>query len=387
MKYFLSFLFAFILLVNVNAQNSGIKFQKGDWETILNKAKEEDKLIFVDAYTTWCGPCKWMNANVFTDKSVGEFYNDEFINVKLDMEKGEGITFAQAYEVKAYPTLLFINYAGEMLHKGLGGRAPADFIALGQAASDPNQQIGSLSRKYNAGNKDPELLLLYAKALGDGGMNEASSVAAEYLESQEDWNTEENMNFIYEMANWVNMDDKLYQHVANNLESYRNLKGANNVDNRLKAGTITRVASIQKITRQQREAVFHQVFPIKYKQYTDEFEMTAARGVNDEVYVNLVVDYLAKYDIQDSNQLNELAWSFYEMTDDQALLSLAKKWTQKSVELDGNYMNYDTLAAICYKLKEKDNAIKHANTAIDMANEIGEDASHTENLLKEIKKL
>ena len=387
MKYSLAFLFTFALFLNVQAQNKGIKFQKGDWQTILDKAQEEDKIIFVDAYTTWCGPCKWMNANVFTDKAVGDFYNDQFINVKLDMEKGEGITFAEAYQVTAYPTLFFINGKGEMLHKGLGGRAPQDFIGLGQAAIDPDRQIGSLSRKYEEGNKDPKVLQSYAAALSDGGMPGASKIAAEYLENQKDWNTEENMNFIFEMANWENMDDKLYQQVATNLDAYRQLKGENNVDYRLKMGPIVRVANIPKITRQQREAVFHQVFPVKYKQYVDEFEMISSRGVNDEVYVNSVIAYLAKYDIQDSNQLNELAWSFYEMTDDQELLSLAKQWTEKSIELDPNFMNYDTLAAVCLKLKEKEEATKHALTAIKMAKEIGEDVSHTENLLKEIKKL
>jgi len=96
MKYLFTLLFALALTINIEAQDTGIQFVHTDWETTLKKAKEEDKLIFVDCYTDWCGPCKWMSANVFPDEKVAALYNDKFINVKINMEKGEGILFAKA---------------------------------------------------------------------------------------------------------------------------------------------------------------------------------------------------------------------------------------------------------------------------------------------------
>lgn len=84
------FLFTSILQAqnkSVDAKQIGISFEHSSWEDILKKAKEENKLIFIDAYTTWCGPCKMMARNVFTDAEVGTFFNQNFINVKLDMEK------------------------------------------------------------------------------------------------------------------------------------------------------------------------------------------------------------------------------------------------------------------------------------------------------------
>jgi uncharacterized protein YyaL (SSP411 family) len=59
------------------------------------KAKKENKLIFVDAYASWCGPCKLMVKNIFPLKTVGDYYNSHFINAKIDMEKGEGIELAK----------------------------------------------------------------------------------------------------------------------------------------------------------------------------------------------------------------------------------------------------------------------------------------------------
>lgn len=92
----------------------------------------------MDAYTTWCGPCRYMSANVFTDQSVAEYYNAHFINLKMDMERGEGPTLSRRYSVMGYPTLLFINSNGEVKKRVMGGKKAAEFIALGQGVIKEN---------------------------------------------------------------------------------------------------------------------------------------------------------------------------------------------------------------------------------------------------------
>ena len=125
-----------LLLIGVaslNAQEgTQIQFFEGTFEEALATASKENKLIFMDAYTTWCGPCKWMASNTFTNASVAEFYNKNFINVKMDMERGEGPGLARKYRVMAYPTLLFINPEGEIAHKKMGALPAEAFLDLGQ---------------------------------------------------------------------------------------------------------------------------------------------------------------------------------------------------------------------------------------------------------------
>ena len=98
----------------------GIHFEEMTFDEALSKAKREDKLIFMDCYTEWCGPCKVMSRNVFTKKKVGDFFNANLINLKMDMEKGEGITLAKQYGVKAYPTMLLIRPDGTVQHTLVG---------------------------------------------------------------------------------------------------------------------------------------------------------------------------------------------------------------------------------------------------------------------------
>ncbi len=116
------------------ADGKGIQFFQGTWNEALAAAKKEKKLIFVDAYAVWCGPCKFMSNNVFPDAAVGEYFNKNFISYKFDMEKGEGPEFSSKYKVTAYPTLLFIDYAGTVVYREMGARDAGGFIKLGESA-------------------------------------------------------------------------------------------------------------------------------------------------------------------------------------------------------------------------------------------------------------
>ena len=113
----------------------GIQFFHGTWEEALAKAKKENKLIFMDAYASWCGPCKMMARNTFTKEEVGDFFNKNFINIKMDMEKHpEGRRLSQKYGLRAYPTLYFINSKEQVKHTSVGYLNPKQLIEQGKMA-------------------------------------------------------------------------------------------------------------------------------------------------------------------------------------------------------------------------------------------------------------
>ena len=98
---------AFLLGLSFSWGQDGIEFFKGTWQEALEEAQKQDKIIFVDAYAVWCGPCKRMSKEVFPHAEVGAFYNKHFINLKLDMERGEGLKFRQQYPVSAFPLIKY----------------------------------------------------------------------------------------------------------------------------------------------------------------------------------------------------------------------------------------------------------------------------------------
>lgn len=83
-------------------------------------------------------PVKYWQKKVFTEKEVGEYFNANFVSIKMDMEKGEGIALQDKYAIKAFPTLLFMDSTGKVLHKVLGSMEPSKLIAEAKKASAPN---------------------------------------------------------------------------------------------------------------------------------------------------------------------------------------------------------------------------------------------------------
>jgi thiol:disulfide interchange protein len=114
------------------AQN--INFSSGDWKEVLAKAGKEHKLVFVDVYAVWCGPCKMMARKVFTQRRVADHFNASFINYMADAEKGDGVSIAQKYQVNSVPTYLYINSEGKLVHKIEGSMTADEFIAESKKA-------------------------------------------------------------------------------------------------------------------------------------------------------------------------------------------------------------------------------------------------------------
>ncbi len=115
--------FYFLTSISVFAQTeqvSGVRFLEADWASALSKAKQEDKLIFLDIYASWCGPCKKLKRTTFANEKLGTFFNEHFICVAVDGEKGEGPKLARHYSVRGYPTLLFIDGLGNVVHQEVG---------------------------------------------------------------------------------------------------------------------------------------------------------------------------------------------------------------------------------------------------------------------------
>ncbi|PWK28337.1 thioredoxin-like protein [Arcicella aurantiaca] len=102
-------------------QEQGVTFFEGTLQAGLEKAKNENKLIFVDCYTTWCGPCKVLKQYTFKDANLGDFMKQNYICLAIDMEKPEGMTIAKRYGIEAYPTLLFLDKYGRVVNHQVGG--------------------------------------------------------------------------------------------------------------------------------------------------------------------------------------------------------------------------------------------------------------------------
>lgn len=109
-----------------------IVFMESSWDSVLKKAIATHKYIFVDANASWCAPCRLLKATTFRDKEAADFFNQNFINYSIDMEKGEGPALAAQWQVDSYPTLLIFNPAGKTVLGTVGFLKPEDLIKFGK---------------------------------------------------------------------------------------------------------------------------------------------------------------------------------------------------------------------------------------------------------------
>lgn len=149
-------------IFSISAQTTGINFFHGTWAETVAKAKAENKLIFIDFYTQWCGPCLNMAETVFVLPTVGDFYNSNFVNAKIDTENGEGINLSKKYQVRSFPTYMFVDpNTEEAIHRSSSRQTGKQFIVTGQGAITPTKRSFYLVDQYNKGNRDRELMIDY----------------------------------------------------------------------------------------------------------------------------------------------------------------------------------------------------------------------------------
>jgi thiol-disulfide isomerase/thioredoxin len=187
LKYFVfCILFSAVSPRGFAQENTGIHFTESSWQQLLAQARQEHKLIFMDAHTTWCGPCKWMDKNVFPDPNVSALYNRNFINAYTDMEKGEGIELRKKYAVRAYPTYLFINGDGEVVHRTVGESTIPEFIQYGLDALSPTRNLQFFQKNYAGRSSDYHFVSGYLNALLQAYETDtANAIALEYLQKQQ----------------------------------------------------------------------------------------------------------------------------------------------------------------------------------------------------------
>ena len=131
-----------VLLLSLNACISGKKgktpkeiiYTKSLFEQTLEIAKEEDKIVFVDFWATWCGPCRVMDAEVLSDPEVIAFFNENFISIKIDAESEDAILPKINYDVRNLPTYVWVLPSGEMIHKYKGQTTLSNFMKQAKIA-------------------------------------------------------------------------------------------------------------------------------------------------------------------------------------------------------------------------------------------------------------
>ncbi|MEL6593889.1 MAG: thioredoxin fold domain-containing protein [Bacteroidota bacterium] len=387
MRTSFSFFLLCVLSLGLSAQN-GIEFFHGEWAEVLEQARKERKPIFVDAYAVWCGPCKMMSRNVFTDEKVGKFFNQNFVNYKFDMEKGEGPAFARKYFVNAYPTLLFINHKGELIHRVEGYRPPKQFMNEGNKALDPARNQSLLQLEFEEGTASPEQMYSYALNLKAAG-EDYSEAAAKYFATQSPKQLRSAVNWeaIRELSSDMNGPE--FRYLLKKQKKFAKKHGARAVRNKitevLKKETIA--AALLKDKARYLEAINIADKSIKDDGQTASFlKVVYAEARKDWAdYAYKAIYHFDTFSITEPEALDQAVRNFTQYIADPEQLQHAVDWARRSVVLQNASYNNESYARLLLKLGQKDQALKQANKSLQLAYQEGIDTLEIEELIQTIR--
>lgn len=363
----LSFFLFVACIAHVRAQ--GIEFFHGKWSEALEKAKLEDKLIFVDAYASWCGPCKRMSSEVFPHPKSGEMYNASFICLKIDMEKPENADFADKYPVGSYPTLMFIEPSGKIVLKEVGYREVDPFLALGKKALSKMTNAVNYEKEYAEGKRDPQFLYKYVGMLNRMG-EPSLKITNAYLATQTDLSSDFNLRFILEGA--MEADSRVFDLLLKNKDKIVALAGKDAVKSKIELAcknTVKKAVSFKdEALLKEAKAKMKMGNPDRAEAFGYESDLSYYTATKDvKKYLKVVKSYQKAVIKENSAKQHDFVLGMIRaFPDDVNVLATAQKMAQSAAEHGGLPEYYMTLAGI-YKMQgNKEKARTAAQKAIEV---------------------
>lgn len=369
------------------AQDKGTHFEHGlSWQEVKEKAKKENKYLFVDCFTTWCGPCKYMASTIFPQEKMGDFFNKNFVNVKVQFDKtkndseevkswyADAEAMSKEYNVRAYPTFLIFSPQGELVHRIVGGGDADGFIAKAQKALNPETQYYTMLKKYDTGKPSPEdLKKLVAVAEDAYDEENASKYAAAYLATQKDLYTKANLEFLSKYIKdskskgfeLIMKDPKKVDAVLGKGKSNEILGGVILKEN-IYPGLRKPTANIDSLI-----AAAKAKYPaVDITKSTDLLKVQFYQGTKKwDKFQPAVMAYMKKYGTEvDAEMLNNFAWAVFENCKDPDCVASALIWSKRSVDetKEKEPMFLDTYANLLYKSGKTNEAIAMQQKAVDL---------------------
>lgn len=410
MKIILIITTVLIIQLSAIASDTTLVLRTVSYSQVFELAKKERKAVLLYFHFDGCGACVKMEKTTFLDKKVANFYNSNFVCIDVNTRKGEGIETNKIYNIQLHPTYLFLDENGNTLHKIVGVFSPDEFILQAQNALSPIKTLTYFKQQYVGGKRDADFLFEYCYKLRDAYELD-SLVINEYLNTQtrNDLSKVENIKFIYEFAihnhkTCISSKNKAYKFMSYNIDLFKPYFDTEQVDARLMfiiQREVYQAIEVKDTVSFQKAIELLKKYDTGKEHYFKEMDdritmwsssktlvLSAEISFYDEIgdlekYNEVLKQYLLNI-WDDYDALNTFAWDCYLSYDDNVKLEKAVVCVKRSIELNSNYANNDTYAALLYKLGKYDKAMKQAEKAIDLARMKNIEYKETSDLIEKI---
>lgn len=381
-----------LLLFIFSFSQEKITFETTTWKEILAKAKLEKKLVFLDAYAEWCGPCKMMEKNVFTLPSVKAYYGANFINARIDMEKGEGPGIAQKYGVRSYPSFLFINGDGELIAQNRGYMGEQDFLSIAKEANNPKFASSSTKELFEKGESDPEFLLNMMRLYAQTDYELAKKVSERYfaVKKKEELTRDDVGMLLYFLKSPQDVNYQIFKDKKEDIIKVMSADVYQQFDVNIKISKIME-QSLNKTTGLIDDASFYKNAVPLVTQQEAETALNRMKVIyyesagNYPEYEKAALAYYKNAEEFDPQELLKAAFIFSEHITQKSSLKKAEEWAEKAVMKAESPESTYVLAKLYSKTGNKSGAVTYAEMSKNLAEKQGKDATFAKMLLENLK--
>lgn len=369
----------------------GVHFEDNlSWTAIKAKAEAEHKYIFMDCFTTWCGPCKYMAKTIFPQEESGNFFNDKFISVGVQLDTSakdndrvrswyaDAHAIAEEYGIRAYPTYLIFSPDGKPLHRLVGSRATAkEFVNDMQSTFDTTKQYYTQLQQFHDGRHDSAFLRRLAMmSINVYDLNEGQKVADAYCSTQSDPYSPGVLDMTLQFTR--STTDKGFAVLLAHPDKVDAAMGAGMAEQRVYAillqeyvsPAIRKAGSGTPDWRTVRKAIAAH-YPAQAEEATEKSEALYYQHKGDwPHFQTAIVTYMKKYGAHATpGELNDFAWTVFQNCPDMMCVSDALDWSKRSFKDKAEPAYMDTYANILYKMGKKDDAIAWEQKALDLSDD------------------
>ncbi|WP_341843430.1 thioredoxin family protein [Chitinophaga caseinilytica] len=366
---------AIALLAAVSTHAQGINFRNElTYEEVQALAKREHKGIFIDFYTTWCGPCKHMTRYIFTMEKVGAYMNEHYISVKIQVDstaadnafvrrwRESARMLATRYKVKSYPTMVYLEANGTPVNRIVGAFGSDDFLQSARQGRTRDSGYYALKTRFTSGERSPEQLRAFAlsgKSVGDPAADTAADI---YLRTVKDTFSPEYLALLQEFTHKTT--DPGFKLLMEEPSKVNAVLGQG-VAQQLAFGIILNTVRFSK----DKGPSLKEKYPEKADQIIQYAKLIEARDSFDSTSLFAAAkSYLSRYEKEISfEDLSGISFAATSMYTDASRLEQVLAWLEPTRQDTSSNMYPYARAMLLYELHRKEEALQQMDVAISRA--------------------
>ena len=341
------------------------------------KASDGMLMLFVDVYATWCGPCKMMDSEVYTDPAVADYMNAHYLSVRMDGESDFGRIYASEQQLEGYPSMFIFSDDGERVSNIVGFTPAGELVTNLKSVVDGHKKVKTYRAQYQNGTLDAEGFADYITVVRDmGNQEEADRLASEYMDQVMEAKTKLSDDDIRVVAFYMDLDDTWWEEFSSDPDRLRRILGEDYMLANEKIYNKTLVKAVDEDRIDLISKMANELAPLVELE-TISWDLRSLPFIQYYYYTNKTDELISYVDKRfASDRKDDHRWLYgaaSQITDmdqqyqTEQLLKKELEWYAACIELDEHFDYYFYQGMVFFFLKEGVNAKESFSKAESLA--------------------